>query len=144
VPLIAGSVEQALEVGRFSEADVRLAQAFWPGPLSIVVPASAILSPRLLGADSTVAIRVPAHPVARALALALGCPITATSANKSGAPPASSAAEAATMADLLDAIVDAGRVAGGAPSTIVQLTPEGPRLLRAGAIDWERVLTFVK
>ena len=72
VPLIAGSLEQALASGTFTDADVRLARAFWPGPLSIVVPASAIVSARLVGPGATVAVRVPAHPVARGLALALG------------------------------------------------------------------------
>jgi L-threonylcarbamoyladenylate synthase len=144
VPLIAASVEQASLVGAFSDTEIRLARAFWPGPLSIVVPASPLVSRRLVGAGETVAVRVPAHAVARGLALALGCAVTATSANKSGAPPAASAQEAATLAGLIDAIVDAGRSPGGAPSTIVQLTAGGPRLLRAGPIAWERVLTFLQ
>src|SRR5687768_17466983 len=59
VPLIAASVEQAQLAGRFGEVELRLAQAFWPGPLSIVVPASAALSQRLLAGGTTVAIRVP-------------------------------------------------------------------------------------
>ena len=145
VPLIAGSLEQALAVGTFTDAEARLARAFWPGPLSIVVPASAIVSSRLIGPDATVAVRVPAHPVARGLALALGCAITSTSANRSGMPAATSANETvAALADHLDAVIDAGASPGGAPSTIVQLTRDGPRLLRAGAISWERVLKFVE
>jgi L-threonylcarbamoyladenylate synthase len=144
VPLIAASVEQAFLVGTFSDTEISLARAFWPGPLSIVVPASPLVSRRLVGAGETVAVRVPAHAVARGLALALGCPVTATSANKSGAPPAASAQEAAAVAGFVDAIVDAGPSPGGAPSTIVQLTADGPRLLRAGPIAWGRVLTFLQ
>ena len=109
VPLIAGSLEQAVASGTFTDADVRLARAFWPGPLSIVVPASAILSARLVGPRATVAVRVPAHPVARGLALALGCAITSSSANRSGMPAATSANETvAALADHLDAVIDAG------------------------------------
>ena len=144
LPLIAGSVEQALAVATFSEADLRLARAFWPGPLSIVLPASRILSRNILGPEGTVAIRVPAHAVARALALAFGCAITATSANRSGAQAAATATEAAAVGDGIDAILDAGAAPGGAPSTIVRLNDDGPRLLRAGAIPWERVLTFLQ
>jgi L-threonylcarbamoyladenylate synthase len=145
VPLIAGSLAQAFAAATFSDADVRLARAFWPGPLSIVVPASRIISARLLGPGATVAVRVPAHAVARALPLAFGCAITATSANLSGAAPASTAEDAASaLAGRIEAIVDAGRSPGGAASTIVQLTHDGPRLLRAGAIAWERVLKFLE
>jgi L-threonylcarbamoyladenylate synthase len=145
VPLIAGSLEQAFAAAAFTDADVRLARAFWPGPLSIVVPASRIISARLLGDSVTVAVRVPAHAVARALALAAGCPITSTSANRSGGTPAATADGAAlAIGGALDAVVDAGPAPGGAPSTIVQLTRDGPQLLRAGAIAWERVIKFVQ
>jgi L-threonylcarbamoyladenylate synthase len=89
-------------------------------------------------------VRVPDHPVARALALAFGGAITATSANLSGSPSAVSGREAAAALDgRVDATLDAGPAPGGPPSTIVRLTGEGPRLLRAGAIAWERVLEFL-
>ena len=145
VPLIAGSLEQAFAAATFTDADVRLARAFWPGPLSIVLPASRLISARLLGPGATVAVRVPAHAVARALALAFGCVVTATSANLSGQAPAATAAEAAAaLAGRIDGIVDGGPSPGGVPSTIVQLTSDGPRLVRRGAIAWERVLKFVQ
>ena len=90
-------------------------------------------------------MRVPAHAVARALALAFGCVVTATSANLSGQAPAATAAEAAAaLAGRIDGIVDGGPSPGGVPSTIVQLTSDGPRLVRRGAIAWERVLKFVQ
>jgi L-threonylcarbamoyladenylate synthase len=145
VPLIAGSLAQAFAAATFTDAEERLAREFWPGPLSIVVPASRVISPLLLGQGATVAVRVPAHPVARALALAAGVVITSTSANRSGAPAATIAEDAAaTFGDTLGALVDAGPVTGGAPSTIVRLTRDGPQLLRAGAIAWERVVKFVQ
>jgi L-threonylcarbamoyladenylate synthase len=145
VPLIAGSLEQALSAATFTDAEVCLARAFWPGPLSIIVSASLAISTRMLGPDRTIAIRVPAHPVARALAETFGFAITSTSANRSGAAPATVADEAiAALGETLDAVVDGGPAPGGAPSTIVRLTQEGPKLLRAGAIAWERVLKFVE
>jgi L-threonylcarbamoyladenylate synthase len=145
VPLIAASVEQAFAAASFTDAEARLAQSFWPGPLSIVVSASETVSSKLLGPDSTIAVRVPAHPVARALAEALGFAITSTSANRSGEAPTATAADAIrALGEKLDAIVDAGPAPGGTPSTIVRLTSEGPQLLRAGAIAWERVLKFVE
>jgi L-threonylcarbamoyladenylate synthase len=145
VPLIAGSLDQASAAAVFSDADLRLARAFWPGPLSIVVSASRLISTELLGPGATIAIRVPAHPVARALPLALGFAVTATSANISGAAPAHRPSEViASMDGRIDAILDAGPAPGGPPSTIVQLLDEGPRLIRAGAIAWERVLEFVE
>jgi L-threonylcarbamoyladenylate synthase len=140
VPLIAATLDQARAAGTFGAREARLAEAFWPGPLAIVVPARASLSRALLGGGSTIAIRVTAHPVARALAAAFGACITATSANASGSPAATTALETAALGDRVDAIVDAGAAPGGAPSTIVELTDDGPRLVRAGAVAWDRVL----
>src|SRR4051812_26191946 len=70
VPLIAADLDQAGAAGDFSTEEVRLARAFWPGPLSIVVPAASVLSRGALGGHTTVAIRVPSHVVARELARA--------------------------------------------------------------------------
>jgi L-threonylcarbamoyladenylate synthase len=143
VPLIAGSLEQALAASTLTDAELRLARAFWPGPLSLVVSASERLSTKLLGPDATIAIRIPAHPVSRALAQAFGFAITSTSANRSGEPATARTADViAALGEALDAIVDAGPAPGGAPSTIVRLAHDGPQLLRAGAIAWERVLKF--
>jgi L-threonylcarbamoyladenylate synthase len=87
------------------------------------------------------AVRVPDHPIARALALLFGAPITATSANRTGQPPARRAAELAPIMDHPDVfVVDGGETAGGEPSTIVDARTRPPRLVRAGAIAWERVL----
>ena len=141
IALIAADVSQAQEAGTFGASELALARAFWPGPLTIVVPASTQLS-RWLGAElGTVGVRVPAHAVARAIASAFGWCITATSANVSGRPGAMTADEAAAALDgRIDAIVDAGPAPGGAPSTIVELVEGRPVLRRAGAIAWDRVL----
>jgi len=141
IPLIAGSMEQAEETGSFSDSHRRLARAFWPGPLTIIVPAAPGLSRELLGLGTTIAVRVPAHPLACELANAFGYAITSTSANRSGQPPASTASDVTrALADAIDVVIDGGPTPGGPPSTIVELTDAGPRLVRPGQIAWERVL----
>lgn len=141
LPLIAANLDQALAAGEFTAQALRLARAFWPGPLTLVVLARPGLSPRVLAGGTTLGIRVPAHPAARALAGGLGGPITATSANLSGRPPvATAAALDPALAAALDAVLDAGPAPGGPASTIVDVTREPPRLLRAGAVAWDRVL----
>ena len=141
IALIAADLAQAREVCRLEPVHLRLAGAFWPGPLTLVGEAAPVLPPRLLAGGTTVAVRVPAHAVARAIARALGFCITATSANRSGAAPAANAGEvAAAIGDRIDAIADAGPVPGGAPSTLVGVRGGAPVLVRAGAIAWDRVL----
>lgn len=141
MPLIAGSRDQAAQAAGFDAVADRLASAFWPGPLTIVLPALPGLAAPVLGGGTTVAIRVPAHEIARALARELGFPITATSANRSGQPPAATAADLGNAGlDDVDLLLDAGPCRGGLPSTMVEAQGEGVRLVRAGAVAWERVL----
>jgi L-threonylcarbamoyladenylate synthase len=142
VPLIAGSRAQVADlVGPLGPAARSLADKFWPGPLSILFDAPATLDPAVHAGTHAVAVRVPEHPVARALALAFGGPVTATSANQSGEPPVTSAAALVPLERrraLL--VIDAGMTRGGDPSTIVDVRPARARLVRAGAIAWDRVL----
>jgi L-threonylcarbamoyladenylate synthase len=140
LPLIAADLAQAELTGRLDAAARRLAARWWPGPLTIVIPASAAIHRDALAGGATVAVRVPAHAVARELARAHGFPIGATSANPSGTPALSSADDVTRALPDVDAILDAGPAPGGAPSTIVELGDRGPRLIRAGAVPWERVL----
>jgi L-threonylcarbamoyladenylate synthase len=140
VPLIAADLDQAMLAGEFGPTELRLAKTFWPGPLSIVVPARRALSRAALGGGSAVAIRVPAHDVARQLAAAFAFAITATSANASGEQPAETADDVAKDVPAVDLVIDGGRVTGGPPSTIVRLDRNVPTLVRDGAIAWDRVL----
>jgi L-threonylcarbamoyladenylate synthase len=141
VPLIAGGIVQAAQAGELGPRERQLAQAFWPGPLSIVVPAQAIVSQLALGGGETVAVRVPAQPVARALASAFGFCVTATSANPSGqTAPASAERIEPRLLGLIDLLLDAGPAPGGEPSTLVTFDERGPVLIRSGAVAWERVL----
>lgn len=141
IPLIAASIEQAREVAILGELEMRLARAFWPGPLTLVMPARPVLTAALLAGGSTVAIRVPSHAVARELCRVFGFPLTATSANRSGEQPAASAHEViASFVSEIDLLLDAGAAPGGPPSTIVEIATSGPRLVRSGAVPWNRVL----
>jgi L-threonylcarbamoyladenylate synthase len=142
LPLIAASLAQVEDLcGPLDTGAATLARAFWPGPLSIVLDAPASVSARAHAGLGSIAIRIPRHAVARALAAAFGAPIAATSANRAGEPPAGTAAELGSLAD--DArvfVVDGGPTPGGAPSTIVDMRGGTPRAIRIGAVPWNRVL----
>ena len=139
-PLIASSLAQAAEAVEFTDMGRRLAERFWPGPLSLVLKAKDALSRDVLGRGDTAAIRVPRDEIARGLAAAVGYCITATSANLSGHSPVSTPALIDDQVrGRIDFILE-GTSPGGAPSTIVDVTGDLPRLVRAGAIAWDRVL----
>ena len=138
--LIAADLGQAQAAGQMTATAARLASRWWPGPLTIVVPARATLAREILAGGTTVGIRVPDHDVAVALARETGFCVTAPSANRSGATAASSAAAILDALPDVDAIVDAGPSRGGAPSTIVNAANRDVMLVRAGAVAWERVL----
>lgn len=112
-----------------------LAEAFWPGPLTIVMEPAPGLPGPVLGPTGAVGVRVPDHPVPRRLAGALGKPIVGTSANLSGGPDPVTAQDVyRTLGDAIDHVVDGGPAHRGLPSTVVDITGERPRILRAGAI----------
>ena len=140
VPLIAADLDQAKLAGEFGRRERRLAAAVWPGPVSIVIPPWPGVARGVFGEQKAIAIRVPAHAVARRLAAAFGFCVTATSANAAGQPPAVSAAAVGAALPDVDFLLDAGDAPGGPPSTIVAFDRDGPVLVRAGAIPWDRVL----
>ena len=144
VALIAADAATAAQAGVFGLLERRLAETFWPGPLTIVLPATGKMA-RALAPGGTIGVRVPAHPVARGFSRAFGGCITATSANRSGWPPCVTGDEVtAALGESLDVLIDAGPTAGGAPSTVVELVEGRPVLHRAGAVAWDRVLEFVE
>lgn len=145
IPLIAGSIEQVREgVGTLTPLGERLASEYWPGPLTLIIPASAALCREIHLGTGKVAVRVPDHAVARALVLGVGHALTSTSANVSGRDAAASADEVAlALGDDVDVLIDAGPAPGGLPSTIVDVTGREPLLVRAGAVPWDRVLKFL-
>ncbi|MEE8412930.1 MAG: L-threonylcarbamoyladenylate synthase, partial [Dehalococcoidales bacterium] len=113
-----------------------LIDSFFPGALTLVLPASGSVPDIVTAGGATVAIRVPAHPVPVALAKGLGEPIVGTSANLSGKLNPLSADEVySQLGDGVDFIIDAGRCPGGIESTVVDVTGEKPLILREGAIS---------
>ena len=138
--LIAADAAQARLAGEMTADADRLAARWWPGPLTIVVRARPGLAMETLAGGLTVGVRVPDQAVARALAEAVGFCITATSANRSGDTPASTAAGVGEALPIVDAILDGGPSRGGPPSTIVDAAQDDVTLIRAGAVPWDRVL----
>jgi L-threonylcarbamoyladenylate synthase len=139
-PLIVhvANVAAARRLGRFDPAALALADAFWPGPLTLVVPRAKDCPVSLLASAGldTLALRVPAHPVAHALLVATGRPVVAPSANPSGRlSPTTAAHVAEGLETRVAMILDGGRCAIGIESTIVGVDGDTPVLLRAGAIE---------
>ncbi len=142
-PLIAhvGSIEAARRIGHFDAAAEKLAAAFWPGPLTLVLPKQpdcGVADLALAGLDS-VAVRVPAHPIAHALLAAFKGPVVAPSANRSGhVSPTSAAHVLADLRSRIDMVIDAGPCPVGVESTIVACLGE-PTLLRPGGLPREQI-----
>lgn len=112
-----------------------LMKRFWPGPVTILFRAAAAVSPKLTAGSGKIGIRLTSHPIARELARKLGGPLTATSANLSGAPECSAEAEVlAQLEGRIDAVVDGGLTPGGKGSTVVDATVSPVRVLREGVI----------
>ncbi len=140
VGLIAADTAMAFSVAREIPHDARrLADAFWPGPLTIVLPAREEIATELAGPDG-VGVRVSPNPVARALSAGLGRPITATSANLSGAAPASTLAEArAGLDEKVKVYLEGGKLTASVPSTVVAVGRSGWKMVRVGAISEDRI-----
>jgi L-threonylcarbamoyladenylate synthase len=108
---------------------------YWPGPLTLVLAAAAVVPPALTGGTGTVGMRLPAHPAARAIVAAAARPVTAPSANPTGAAPPTTAAEVlGYFQAALDLVLDGGVTAGGPASTVADCTTWPPRIVRQGAV----------
>ena len=123
---------------------LRLIERYWPGPLTLVCPARPELPPLLTGGTGTIGFRQSSHAVAAQLVASCGCPVTATSANSSGAPAAVSAVETVRIfGDALDLVLDGGVTPGGSASTLVACEGETARGLREGAILFSEIQNFL-
>jgi L-threonylcarbamoyladenylate synthase len=141
LPLLGADVAQLEAVATFSPLARRLAAAFWPGPLTLVLPARPGLHPAITGGGGTVGVRVTGGAVAAALASAAGGVLVATSANLAGEPPPTTAGGLdPALRARLDLVLDGGSTPGGAPSTVVAVEDGRLTLLRPGAIAMEAVL----
>lgn len=142
-PLIAHVADRAAaeRIGMFDAEASRLADAFWPGPLTLVVPyRGAGVSDLARAGNDSVALRVPSHPVAQALLAAFGGALAAPSANRSGRVSPTLAEH--VLADLdgrIHAVIEAGPADVGLESTIVACLDGGPRLLRPGGVPREAI-----
>lgn len=141
IPVLVGEVEDLHRYGReVPDEAIALADAFWPGQLTIVVAKSDIIPSVVSGGLDTVGLRVADHPVPRELVSALGAPITATSANISGTEALSSAKSVLEqLGTYLDMVFDGGELPASSPSTVVDATVSPPRILREGAVPREAI-----
>lgn len=137
IPVLGHDVASLEGVVTFDENARRLALKFWPGPLTTVLPRAASFTTDLGGRGESIAVRVPAHPLALELLRGSG-PLAVTSANRSGEAPLTTAGAAAQFGD--DVYVLDGGPCDGAPSTIVDLTAGGS-ILREGALPGPTVLS---
>ena len=143
-PLIVhvADLAAAEQIGVFSEAARALAEAHWPGPLTLVVPLreNAVIAGLVTAGLPTIALRVPAHPAMQALLLATGKPLAAPSANPSGTiSPTRASHVAASLGDRISLIIDGGPSERGIESTIIAATGGPLRLLRRGPVEVEAV-----
>jgi len=144
IPVLIGDLDDLAKVSLdVPEIALRLAVRFWPGPLTLVVPKHPDL-PEIVSAAPTVGVRVPDHPVARALLRAAG-PMAVTSANLSGQPSPSTAQEVfAQLGGRIALILDGGKTPGGLPSTVVNCAGAEPQILREGPISGEEIFTILR
>ena len=141
IALLLDEVGQAAALAVVTPAAWALAEACWPGGLTLVLARrlGVALPDELTGGAATIGLRVPDHATPRALARAVG-PLPTTSANVSGLPEARDAAAIVQQLGLgVDLVLDGGPAHGGPASTVVDCTDDGPRILRVGAVSAERV-----
>ncbi len=143
IPVLVAGWAEVEGVALPSPRAERLASAFWPGPLTIVLQRDPRL-PDAIGSGGTVGVRAPDHPVALDLLRAAG-PLATSSANRSGEPSLQTAAEVmVVLGGRIDFVVDGGVAPGGQPSTVVDCTGEGPLLVRQGPVSLESILAVWK
>jgi len=142
--LLADTAQASRVASNLSDRFYSLAERFWPGPLTLLVPASAELPPEVSGGRGTVALRVPGLVLPRRLAARLGHPFSGVSANRTGDPPGRNAADVVrAFPEGLEMVLDGGASRGGAPSTILDLTVDSPRIVRKGLLPASALEPFL-
>jgi L-threonylcarbamoyladenylate synthase len=133
---VAEAAEAVRVAAAWPQAAARLADRFWPGPLTLVLPRRDTVPDAVTAGGPTVAVRVPAHPVARALIRTAGVPVAAPSANRSTQlSPTRPSHVLAGLDGRIDLLLDGGSTAGGLESTVLDVTASPPRLLRPGLVS---------
>ena len=146
LPVIIGNramlSKLVLEISSDAE---KLIKIFWPGPLSLILPANPAVPGVLHGDSKRIAVRLPSCAVARELAIVSGGALTATSANRSGEAAAQTAEGVhAALSGGIDMIVDSGPATETRPSTLLDMTQSPPRLLREGAVSAEKINAVIR
>jgi L-threonylcarbamoyladenylate synthase len=147
IALIAADQVSAFAVTLAVSAEAQLlAETFWPGPLTIVLPARPGMHEALVGPSGGIGVRVSPHPIARTLAVALGGVVTATSANLSGQPPTRTLVQARqSLGDRISFYLEGGALSSDAPSTVVEFSENGCfRIMRPGAIDHNAIAAVLR
>lgn len=143
LPVFVSGLAQALDLAPdLPEPATRLMEAYWPGPLTIVVARAPSVAADLGDNFATIGLRCPAHPVPLALCAAAG-PYATTSANLHGNPPIHAASDLAEKLPGVALILDAGQC-GGEPSSVVEVLDGAPRLLRSGALSWQCIVEVAR
>ncbi|MGC9017404.1 MAG: L-threonylcarbamoyladenylate synthase [Caldimicrobium sp.] len=143
--LLLGRLEDLSKVcARVPSLALKLIKAFWPGPLTLVLPAKKDLSPLLTAGTKTIGVRLSSCELTRRIAKAFGGPITGTSANLSGNPPCRTAEEVLQQIPEIDFVVDSGETKGDKPSTVIEVLDKEVKLIREGAIAFEEILQVLK
>ena len=145
VPLLIADLAMAIRlVGELPEAAVRLAERYWPGPLTLVVPAPASICGLLTAGTGRIGLRAPNAAVALALIREFGGPVTGTSANRSGAQDPLDAHEVLRqLENRVDFVLDGGRLATARPSTVVDVTVSPPTIVRQGPVPKEEIFRLL-
>ena len=142
--LIRSRADLRTLVSEITPTAERLMEACWPGPLTLVFRAAAAVPSVLTAGTGTIGVRLPADPDVQQLLEAVGGPLTGTSANRSGQPPATTAEEVErAFGGGVDAILNGGPAPGGLPSTVVDTTVMPPRVLREGRVPTASLLSII-
>jgi L-threonylcarbamoyladenylate synthase len=141
---VASEADATAIARAWPHAAAALARAFWPGPLTLVVPRAPSVPDVVTGRGDTVGVRAPSHPVARALLAAVGEPVAAPSANRyQSISPTTARHVVKSLGDAVDLVLDAGPCPGGIESTVVDVTAAPARVLRLGGVDAEAIARVV-
>ena len=141
--VVVRNLEAALEMVEFNNYALQLAEAFWPGPLTLILPCKSPIPPNLTGQRPTLGIRVSNHPIVQALCHAVPYPLIATSANRSCCREPYDVETLSTQhgenLKQISIILNGGKLPQRPPSTLVEMTPDGIHILRKGEITQDRI-----
>lgn len=147
VPVLLSSADQVSQVTGFAleGAPAALTKAFWPGPMTLVLPASTSVPASVTAGTGGIGVRVPDHDLARELIAQVGSPVTGTSANLSGSEPCKTAGEVMSqLSGIVDAVVDAACGTHSEPSTVVSINNGDVRIVREGSIPETEIRRTVR